>query len=105
MLVNDPNVNRGDSGGPFYTWNVATNRMRVHGVLYGTTSGEYAKYTSVEHHLSWILATMSYTGGMINETATSAGRSSSWRAAPGLIVAQHPNADHLLRALCARGRT
>ncbi|MDI1429157.1 trypsin-like serine protease [Polyangium sorediatum] len=72
MIVDDPNVNEGDSGGPFYTWNATTGRRVVHGVLYGTTFewGAHAKYTSVEYHLSWILETMKYTGGLISETGT-----------------------------------
>lgn len=67
FLVNDPNVNQGDSGGPFYTYNSSTNRMRVHGVLWGTVFewGARTKYTSIEHHLSWLLDKMSYNGGMI----------------------------------------
>lgn len=67
FLVNDPNVNQGDSGGPFYTYNATTNRMRVHGVLYGTVFewDMRSKYTSIEHHLSWLLDRMSYNGGMI----------------------------------------
>ncbi|MFT3775262.1 MAG: trypsin-like serine protease [Minicystis sp.] len=69
FLVDDPNVNHGDSGGPFYTYNATTGRMRVHGVLYGIIVewGAHAKYTSIEHHLTWILDKMSYTGGMLVE--------------------------------------
>jgi hypothetical protein len=72
MLVDDPNVNKGDSGGPFYTWNSNTGRRVVHGVLYGTIFewGAHSKYTSIQHHLSWILSKMNYTGGMITETGT-----------------------------------
>ncbi|APR85160.1 Hypothetical protein A7982_10509 [Minicystis rosea] len=66
FLVDDPNVNHGDSGGPFFTYNATTGRMRVHGDLYGIIVewGAHAKYTSIEHHLSWLLQKMSYTGGM-----------------------------------------
>lgn len=69
FLVDDPNVNKGDSGGPYYVYNSATGRMRVHGVLYGIINewAAHSKYTSIEHHLSWILSKMSYTGGMLIE--------------------------------------
>lgn len=69
--LNNTNVNPGDSGGPFYTWNSTTGRYRVHGVLYGipfdlSNLTLHAQYTSVEAHLTWILQTMGYTGGMIS---------------------------------------
>jgi hypothetical protein len=72
FLVNDPNVNKGDSGGPYYTYNSSTGRMRAHGVLYGTVFewAMHSKYTSLEHHLSWVLSKMSYTGGMLISTDT-----------------------------------
>jgi hypothetical protein len=73
FLLNDSNINPGDSGGPFLSYNSATNRMRVHGVLWGlpfdiTNLTGHAKYTSVEAHLNWILETMGYTGGFITST-------------------------------------
>jgi hypothetical protein len=71
FLLNETNVNPGDSGGPFYTWNPSTGRYRVQGVLYGipfdlSNLTLHAKYTSVEAHLTWILQTMGYTGGFIS---------------------------------------
>ncbi len=70
FLVDDPNVNHGDSGGPFFTYNASTGRMRVHGVLYGIIVewGAHAKYTSIEYHLGWLLDRMNYTGGMLIES-------------------------------------
>lgn len=67
FLLNSANANKGDSGGPFFTYNSSTGRERVHGVLYGAVWewAQHTKYTSVEFHLSWLLQRMSYTGGMI----------------------------------------
>jgi hypothetical protein len=53
----DETVNGGDSGGPFYVSN------RILGVLFGITHtglSYYNYYTSVPHHLNWILATIGY---------------------------------------------
>lgn len=64
FLVQESDVDFGDSGGPFHIWasNGQTSTYEVHGVLYGT-AWEWAwrsKYTSTVHHLSWILARMSF---------------------------------------------
>lgn len=53
----DENVNDRDSGGPFYY------QGRVLGTLFGTTHtglSYYNYYTSVPHHLNWILSTIGY---------------------------------------------
>jgi len=72
FLLEGSNVNKGDSGGPFYTYNADTGRRVVHGVLYGLVFewATRAKYTSIAHHLSWVLDRMSYTGGMIIDSNT-----------------------------------
>lgn len=59
FLVQESDVDFGDSGGPFHIWasNGHTSTYEVHGVLYGT-AWEWAmrsKYTSTVHHLNWIL--------------------------------------------------
>ena len=54
----DETVNPGDSGGPFYYGG------RILGTLFGITHtglSYYNYYTSVPHHLNWVLATIGYT--------------------------------------------
>jgi hypothetical protein len=46
----------GDSGGPFYT-----PSLHVLGTLWGTTGNAQNRYTSVPHHLAWILTTIGWT--------------------------------------------
>lgn len=64
FLINTANVNLGDSGGPFLDY--INGRLFAHGVLFGTDIewALHAKYTSVEHHLPWILGRMGYDGDM-----------------------------------------
>lgn len=102
FLTEGANVNKGDSGGPFYTYNSVTGRRQVHGVLFGMVF-EWAargKYTSVAYHLPWILDKMNYTGGMlINNDTNRPGStymtmmgSSNWRTC-ALACAQDSNCD------------
>jgi hypothetical protein len=63
FLVNTSNLNPGDSGGGFFT--IEGGDAVVHGVLFGE-AWEWAfhgAFTSVLHHLPWILEKMSYVGG------------------------------------------
>lgn len=58
MLVDSSDVDGGDSGGPFFTWDGSS--LTVHGTLYGTAWewGWRSKYTSVQYHLGRILGAM-----------------------------------------------
>ncbi|MCB9601221.1 MAG: trypsin-like serine protease [Sandaracinus sp.] len=66
FLVNSSDVDPGDSGGPFYMLNPSTGRYEVQGVLFGTV-WEWAyrgKYTSIRHHLRWIMDNIGYDAGL-----------------------------------------
>lgn len=62
FLTEGSNVDNGDSGGGFFTYNSSSRNWEVHGTLSGRV-WEWAyrgKYTSIEHHLDWVLDKTSY---------------------------------------------
>ncbi len=62
FLTEGSNVDNGDSGGGFFTYNASSRNWEVHGTLYGRV-WEWAyrgKYTSIEHHLDWVLDKTDY---------------------------------------------
>ncbi len=66
FLVDSADLDNGDSGGPFYRYNSSTGRVQVEGVLFGRV-WEWAwhgKYTSIRHHIPWIMGRIGYTGGL-----------------------------------------
>jgi hypothetical protein len=58
MLVDSSDTDKGDSGGPFYTWDGSA--LTVHGDLSGTRFewAAHSKYTSVQYHLGRVLNAM-----------------------------------------------
>lgn len=93
FLVNSSDVDPGDSGGPFYMFNSSTGRYEVQGVLFGTV-WEWAwrgKYTSIRHHLRWVLDNITYDGGFSLGTGYSTdgdqiGITNTRSTTPGAIV-------------------
>ena len=63
ILVDDEQTDPGDSGGPLYMFNSNTDRYEVQGVLLGDVWewGWRNKYTSIVHHLDWIMNQISYS--------------------------------------------
>lgn len=63
FLVDSSDVDPGDSGGPYYTYDGGAGRLVVHGALSGVRAewtNARAKYTSVDFHLNKILAAMGH---------------------------------------------
>jgi hypothetical protein len=93
FLVNSSDVDPGDSGGPFYMHNPSTGRYEVQGVLFGTV-WEWAwrgKYTSIRHHLRWVLDNITYDGGFTLGTGYASdgdqiGITNTRSTTPGAIV-------------------
>lgn len=74
-------TNNGDSGGPFYDL-----QKRVLGILYGASNGK-SLYTSVPHHLPWILSRIGWEWpwGAIDTTLRRRGTGESFRTPSSLV--------------------